>query len=141
MTPGAELHVEQNFTTGDRVHISIRVDGGFLARFIFMNRAQFVNWTTNRSISQWLNGWIYNDPTTSQEDRIYEVPITGTYYLVLNNSNIQNITVHYELLVQLPLTIVGTPVVLLVAVIGMIMAITCRRVLNLSRTAGGNQAP
>ena len=140
MTPHAELDVAQNLTAGDRVTISIRVDDGMLARFLFMNGAQFLNWTTNHSYSEMLNQWIYNDLKTSQEDRIYEVPANDTYHLVLFNDNGSNITVHYEFLIQQPSSIAGMPVALLFATIGMIVAISCKRVLRLSRTAGGSQS-
>ena len=136
LAPHVEVHYNQIFTAGDRLHISIRVDGGMLVRFVFMNGAQFYNWTTNRTYAETLGSWIYNDLSTSQEDRIYEVPANDTYYIVFSNNNAQNITLHYELLVQQPPIIAGMPVLVIFIAIGTVVLISCKNVLKANHRGG-----
>jgi len=120
---GSEVDVNQWLAAGERVQISVSVDGGYFMSFFFMNSTQFNAWKSNSSYAK-LNGWwIYNEPAASQEDRIYEVPVNDTYYLVFLNTNGDNITVNYDFLIVLPPTINGNPAMLILCLIVIIIAV------------------
>lgn len=136
ISSGVEQDINFTFAAGDQVQISIRVDGGMLVRFVLMNASQFINWTNNRAFTELVGAWIYNDAAIGQEDRIYQVPANGIYYIVFVNNNGNNITVHYEVFVQQPLSIAGAPIMLQITTIVLTMVVIISKFLRSSHKIG-----
>nr|MDO8110115.1 hypothetical protein [Candidatus Sigynarchaeota archaeon] len=142
IVPGGEVDFPQAFNQGDRVKISLLVDGG-LARVVFMNASQYANWTTNRAESEHDMVWIYDNVGTTQLDKFFVVPANDTYHLVIINKlnvNAGNITAYLEFTIIPPPAIPGFPAMMIFATLSIATAIVAKKVAKTTRSGKGGES-